>query len=87
VPAEEIDPINRAINRAIADELVARYKGKRLTQANLVEATGINATTMQRILAGKSNVYIAQLAVIAKALDTTMESIIEGAERRRSEEA
>jgi transcriptional regulator with XRE-family HTH domain len=83
MPLEEIDPVNRAM----ADELVARYKGKRLNQAKLVEATGINATTMQRIMAGKSAVYVAQLFPLARALDTSPEEIVAGAVRRLGEEA
>ncbi|ROS28871.1 helix-turn-helix protein [Rathayibacter sp. PhB127] len=83
MPLEEIDPVNRAM----ADELVARYKGKRLNQAQLVEATGINATTMQRIMAGKSAVYVAQLFSLARALETSPEAIVEGAVRRLGDEA
>ena len=83
MPTENPDPINRAM----ADELVALYKGKRMTQATLVELTGINATTMQRIMAGKSAIYIAQLFSLASALDTSAEAIVEGAERRLAENA
>jgi transcriptional regulator with XRE-family HTH domain len=78
----EIDPITRFM----ADELVAQYKGRRLTQADLVERTSINATTMQRIMAGKSNVTLPQLFAIAKALGTSAELLVQGAERRRDEQ-
>lgn len=81
MPPEEITPVNRAM----ADELVALYKGKRLNQAKLVELTGIPATTMQRIMAGKSAVYIAQLFALAAALETSPDEIVGGAVRRLAE--
>lgn len=56
------------INRAMADVLVAEYKGQRKTQLQLVNATGINATTMQRILVGKSDIDVTQLAAFAEVL-------------------
>lgn len=80
-----MDPIAPYINQAMADVLVAAYKGERKTQGYLVTATGINATTMQRILAGKSDIDVIQLAKIADAIgippQDLMESAVEKAER------
>lgn len=64
------------INRAMADVLVAHYKGQRMTQATLVEATGINATTMQRILVGKSDVEVTKLAEFARVLGVPADELM-----------
>jgi transcriptional regulator with XRE-family HTH domain len=56
------------IDRAIADVLVAAYKGRRLNQAYLVEKTGIKSATMQRLMAGKSSFSVKQLNAIADAI-------------------
>lgn len=64
------------INRALADVLVAHHKGMRLNQAALVEATGINATTMQRILSGKSEVGVTKLAAFARVLNVPADELM-----------
>ncbi|MFF1633936.1 helix-turn-helix domain-containing protein [Leifsonia sp. NPDC058248] len=56
------------IDRALADVLVAAYKGKRMNQATLVEATGIKSATMQRLMAGKTRFDVDQLFAIAEAI-------------------
>lgn len=56
------------IDRALADVLVAAYKGKRMNQAALVEKTGIKTATMQRLMAGKSRFDVDQLFAIADAI-------------------
>lgn len=57
---------SRPIDRALADIFVAAYKGKRMTQAQLVEATGIKTATMQRLMAGKSAFDMDQVFSIAQ---------------------
>lgn len=56
------------IDRALADVLVAAYKGKRMNQAVLCERTGIKPATMQRLMAGKSRFDVDQLYLIAEAI-------------------
>jgi transcriptional regulator with XRE-family HTH domain len=56
------------IDRALADVLVAAYKGRRMNQAYLVEQTGIKPATMQRLMAGKSSFDVKQLNSIADAI-------------------
>lgn len=58
------------IDRALADILVSAYKGRRMSQADLVDATGIKTATMQRLMAGKSRFDIDQLFAIADAIGT-----------------
>lgn len=70
------------VTPALAAELVSAYKGERLTQAKLVEATGISPTTMQRLLAGKSVVEVPQLIAIAKAVKVDADELLARAERR-----
>lgn len=72
--------LDQYITQALADHLVAVYKGKRLTQASLVTATGINATTMQRIMAGKSVIDTVQLERLATALNVSAASLLQVAE-------
>lgn len=80
-----MDPIAPFINQAMADVLVAAYKGERKTQGYLVSETGINPTTMQRLLAGKSDIDVIQLTKIADAIGVPpqelMELAVERAER------
>ena len=56
------------LDRALADILVAAYKGKRMNQAALVEKSGIKTATMQRLLAGKARFSVDQLFELAKAI-------------------
>jgi transcriptional regulator with XRE-family HTH domain len=44
------------VNQALADELVAAYKRRRMNQRALAEATGMSPTTLQRVLAGRSEI-------------------------------
>lgn len=64
---------------------MAAYKGERKTQGYLVSETGINPTTMQRLLAGKSDIDVIQLTKIADAIGVPpqelMELAVERAER------
>ena len=64
-------PENRTaspIDLALADVLVAAYKGRRMNQADLVEATGISVATMQRLMAGRTRFDVEQLFKIADAI-------------------
>jgi len=64
-------PENRTaspLDRALADVLVAAYKGKRMSQADLVERTGISTATMQRLMAGRTSFDVQQLLLIADAI-------------------
>ncbi|UAJ79994.1 helix-turn-helix transcriptional regulator [Leifsonia sp. ZF2019] len=61
---------SKPIDRALADVLVAAYKGRRLNQAALVEKTGIKPATMQRLMAGKAQFDVDQLFAIADAIGT-----------------
>lgn len=56
------------IDRALADVFLAAYKGKRMSQAQLVELTGIKTATMQRLMAGKSRFDVDQLFAISEAI-------------------
>jgi transcriptional regulator with XRE-family HTH domain len=75
---------NRAqnIKAATADVLRAAYKEQRLTQPMLVKATGINATTMQRIMDGKSSVDMTTLFLLADAIGIPADEILERAIKR-----
>lgn len=77
-----MDPIAPFINQAMADALVAAYKGERLTQADLVRETGINPTTMQRLLSGKSDIDVIQLAKLADAIGVPPQELMEYAVER-----
>lgn len=77
-----MDPIDPFINQALADVLVSAYKGERMTQAQLVEKTGINVTTMQRLLAGKSDIDVIQLTKLADAIGTPPQELMEYAVER-----
>ena len=72
MPEPDLDPrsTSKPIDRALADILVAAYKGKRMNQAQLVEKTGIKTATMQRLMAGKSSFDVEQLFEIADAIGT-----------------
>lgn len=64
-------PENRTaspIDSALADVLVAAYKGRRMSQAQLCEATGISVPTMQRLMAGRTRFDVEQLFKIADAI-------------------
>lgn len=77
------------IDRALADVLVAAYKGRRLNQAYLVEQTGIKPATMQRLMAGKTNFDVKQLNGIADAIGAgrTGADYLRDAERMLAEAA
>lgn len=73
------------INRAMADELTAAYRGERLSQAKLAEMSGMTLTTLQRILSGKRDINVTQIAALAEAVKVSPEDLmrraIERAER------
>lgn len=77
-----MDLIAPFINQAMADILVASYKEERMTQADLVARTGINPTTMQRLLAGKSVIDVTQLAALADAIGVPPQDLMERAVER-----
>jgi transcriptional regulator with XRE-family HTH domain len=78
---------SKPIDRALADVLVSAYKGKRMNQAALVEATGIKSATMQRLMAGHTQFDVDQLYAIADAIGgrTAAEYLEEAAKAIASE--
>ncbi len=49
------------ISRAVGDVIYGAYKRQRLSQADLVERTGISVTTMRRLIAGEAEFDVDQL--------------------------
>ena len=67
-------------SRAVADEIVGIYKKKRMTQPQLAELADINPTTLQRLLAGKSEMLVDQLIALCGVLGVSPGKVVEDAE-------
>lgn len=71
-----------AFSRAIADILTGRQKrtrmpdGHRMTQDDLVESTGIAKPTLQRKLAGESEIKVGELERLCAALSIDAASVV-----------
>lgn len=59
---------SKPIDRALAKVLFGAYKAERMSQATLVQKTGIKPATMQRLMAGKAGFTADQLFDIADAI-------------------
>ncbi len=60
--------------------MLGRYKRLRLSQADLVERTGISVTTMRRLIAGEAEFDVGQLWLLANALNVSPADILWEAE-------
>jgi transcriptional regulator with XRE-family HTH domain len=70
------------INASIADVFRAAYREENMTQQNLSDMTGINMTTMQRLMSGKSTFDVNQVALISEAVKLSPVEIMLRAEKR-----
>jgi transcriptional regulator with XRE-family HTH domain len=68
------------ISRAVGDVVLGRYKRLRLSQADLVERTGISVTTVRRLIAGEAEFDVGQLWLIADALNVSPADVLWEAE-------
>lgn len=73
------------INQALADTLVAAYKGRRMSQADIAQRTGIKPVTLQRMLAGTRRISIENFARVANAIGVSAEKLIAQAEELSDE--
>ena len=69
------------ISRAVGDVVYGAYKRQRLSQAALVERTGISVTTMRRLIAGEAEFDVDQLFAISNALGISAADILAEAEK------
>ena len=63
-------PIRKAsdFSSAVAAVIVSKYKKKRMTQEGLAAATGISYTTLRRMMAGESEIEVADLGKLCAAI-------------------
>lgn len=66
----------------MGDIILGAYKRRRLSQADLVERTGISVTTMRRLIAGEAEFDVDQLVTIANALGVPAAGILSEAEEQ-----
>ncbi len=69
-------------NEAMADVIVAAYKGQRLTQPDLAVMTGISPRTLQRLLSGHSDIDVERLFLIGEALGVSATDLMTRAQER-----
>jgi DNA-binding Xre family transcriptional regulator len=63
-------------SKAAASVILGLYKAKRWNQKMLSEKTGITVSTLQRMVAGYSEISARELSVIAGVLGTTPQEIL-----------
>jgi DNA-binding Xre family transcriptional regulator len=63
-------------SKAVANVILGLYKAKRWNQKMLSEKTGITVSTLQRMVAGTSEINVRELSVIAAVLGTTPQEIL-----------
>lgn len=74
--ASEID----ATRTAVANELRARRAYRRMTQAQLIKASGLSKSAIERLEGGKRDMDIPQLVAIANALDISAVEFMQSVE-------
>lgn len=72
------------ISRAVGDVVFGRYKRQRLSQADLVERTGMSVTTVRRLIAGEAEFDVGQLWQLAEVLGASPADILWEAEQQLS---
>lgn len=71
--------MREAMRDALASEVRSRRAYRRMSQAELVEATGLSRSTIGRIENGDRDMDIPQLIAIAAALGTTPTELLQAA--------
>ena len=67
---------NLGMNGAVADVLRGRARRSLVTQAELAERSGLSVPSVQRYLAAKRAIDVEVLERLARALDTTVQSVV-----------
>lgn len=74
-----------AVNGAMADVIVGVLRQRRQTQRQLADESGINFTTLNRLLRGTRRFWFDQLDAIATALDVDPSDLVTRAMIRADE--
>jgi transcriptional regulator with XRE-family HTH domain len=70
------------LNRALAAELRAERVAVNITVDQLSDRSGVNLTTLKRVLAGKRDINVTQLGLLSQALGVTAEELFRRAVTR-----
>jgi len=68
-----------AYSKAVGDAILGRYKAKRWNQTTLAEKIGARPGTLRRMVAGETEISVRNLQLIATALGTTPQEILDDA--------
>lgn len=71
-----------ALNMAFGDEIRAARARLRLTRAQLSEASGVSAKTIQRIESGERSADLEQMAALCGVLDESIANLVDRVVRR-----